>query len=384
MSGWRDATAGEPDIQEDGPVRLARLRRTIERATVRALPLFLGVLLVASAVNAQAPAQTPAGNPLCDWAFQQAAELVLGDPAGVPGPTASPASWQGRDLLDEAIRMCSSVEGFSASAALHPVTLLGADPVAVLVARCQDPAAGLDGYGPCVSLVHLLATPPPTPVPTASPSPAPTAPPAQPTPRPTAPPSSSGRARPPDTLTRVPSVRAEVAGADRIRYLPVRGSTPSRLVGSSSREAARFCGGHGQRAIACVMIRPSFAPSYVQDAATGSCTITGVDVGRLAVAYVPQWTAPRRVPASLAWWWRKLVARIGWHEAQHIKIATQHLARFPRLVTGKPCATYGRLARQWSRDLGAAQHAFDRRDYPRLAKASSAWLEQAERRFVQR
>ena len=44
--------------------------------------------------------------------------------------------------------MCSSVEGFSASAALHPVTLLGADPVAVLVARCQDPAAGLDGYGP--------------------------------------------------------------------------------------------------------------------------------------------------------------------------------------------------------------------------------------------
>ena len=382
MSGWRDATAGEPDIQ-DGPVRLARLRRTIERATVRALPLFLGVLLVTSAVNAQTPAQTPAGNPLCDWAFQQAAELVLGDPAGVPRPMASPASWQGRDLLDEAIRMCSSVEGFSASAALHPVTLLGADPVAVLVARCHDPAAGLDGYGPCVSLVHLLATPPPTPVPTASPSPAPTAAPAEPTPRPTAPPSSSGRARPPDTLTRVPSVRAEVAGADRIRYLPVRGSTPSRLAGlePGGRPVLRWPRPAGDR----LRHDPTVVHSQLRpDAATGSCTITDVDVGRLAVAYVPQWTAPRRVPASLAWWWRKLVARIGWHEAQHIKIATQHLARFPRLVTGKPCATYGRLARQWSRDLGAAQRAFDRRDYPRLAKASSAWLEQAERRFVQR
>jgi predicted secreted Zn-dependent protease len=153
---------------------------------------------------------------------------------------------------------------------------------------------------------------------------------------------------------------------------------------SSSRQAARYCGGHGRRAIACVVIRPSFTPGYAQDPATGSCTITDVDTDLLASAFIPRWTAPRRVPAYLAWWWRKVVARLGWHEAQHIRIATQHLARFTRLVTGKPCARYGRLARQWSRDLSTAQQAFDQRDYVRLARASAAWLEQAERRFVRR
>ena len=54
MSGWRQATASRHPGGRSSASRQASEGN--ERATVRALPLFLGVLLVTSAVNTQTPA----------------------------------------------------------------------------------------------------------------------------------------------------------------------------------------------------------------------------------------------------------------------------------------------------------------------------------------
>jgi predicted secreted Zn-dependent protease len=373
---WQSASGGRAR-GEDVQTAHAPSRRTPSRLAAAVAVLLLALLLDVPAVSAQTPGPTPAANPLCDWAFQRASEHLLQDPVATPGaPAASPPVWPGGDLLDEAVRMCSSVEGFSASAAYHPETLLGVDPFTVLVARCHDPVAGLDAYGPCVSLVRALATPAPDPKPTPSASPRP-----QPIPRPRANPHSPGTAEPVPGVTEVPAIEAGVHGADSIRYLPITGTTPSRLMRSATRQGASHCGEHARGVIACVMTRPWLRPSYARDPATGSCTITRVETALLAVAYIPRWTAPRRVPAYLAWWWRRMAPRIGWHEAQHVRIATQHIARFPHLVVGRSCARYGRVARRWTRQLSAAQHAFDLRDYPRLASASRSWLAEGHRRF---
>jgi predicted secreted Zn-dependent protease len=374
------APGGHPRGEEAGPAR-APSRRAPSHPGAAATLLLLGLLLGVPTVNAQAPEPTPAANPLCDWAFQHAAERLVQDPVAIPVEAApSPPVWPGGDLLDDAVRMCSSVEGFSASAAYHPETLLGVDPFTVLVARCHDPAAGLDAYGPCVSLVRALATPAPTPRPTPTPGPS-ESPRAQATPRPRANPGLRGRAGPVAAATAVPAIEAGVRGADSIRYLPITGTTWSRLMRSAIRQGTSHCGDHARRVIACVMTRPWLRPSYARDPATGACSITRVETALLAVAYIPKWTAPRRVPAYLAWWWSRMAPRIGWHEAQHVRIATQHIARFPHLVVGKPCTRYGRVARRWTRQLSTAQHAFDRRDYPRLASASRSWLAESRRRF---
>ena len=100
------------------------------------------------------------------------------------------------------------------------------------------------------------------------------------------------------------------------------------------------------------------------------------------VAHIPRWTAPSRVPVYMVWWWKKAAARIGWHEAQHVRITKEHAARLPKLVVSKPCGKYNRLAKRWFRSLTRAQHAFDELDYPRSERLMNQWWERAYRRFL--
>ena len=355
-----------------------------------ALVCFIFTATVVVAQDAVQPSPHPV-NPICDWAFSQAVQLAQADPdAGVastsPNASASPQAVRDETHLDDAVRMCSGIEDWEAGAALHPEALQGADPMQFLIDRCADPSAGLDVYSTCVSLVHALATPSPSPTPTPRPTPTPNP---TPTPRPTKRPAATERptprstpqevARPRTEMTRVPNSSASVPGATRVHYFPARGSNPSQVTRSAVTGAANYCRSH--RAFACVQtvlrfrVRDSFSPF------TGSCYITSAKPALVTVAHMPRWVAPSRVPKAWVWWWRKDIARVAWHEAQHIKIAKQAMARFPRMVVGRPCSSYARYYRNWSRALDRAQDAFDQRDYPRGGAASSRWMREASSRY---
>jgi predicted secreted Zn-dependent protease len=368
-----------------------------------AVALAVAMLLAAAGVAAQdAQAPTPPEvNWLCDNAFVQA-ELHLAiagadpdDPtaastAGVAADAASgePAIEPPRDAgyLDGAIRACASVDDFLAGAARHPALLESVEPIAWLQDRCLQPE--LAEYSTCVSLIHMLATPAPTATPAATASPRPRA-------RPTAEPTQTGRAgrrggdrsstrpvptRPRDGLVPVPAIKARVPGADRVRYFDIRGRTWAQLNTSTARKTRKLCENH--RARACLSTRVSnVRPTYRIDRATGRCTLTGAKLSLRTVAYMPRWKAPERVSPSLAWVWRKSIARTGWHEAQHAKIAERYVRKLPGMVRGKPCSRFGAVAKRWFRQMGRAQARFDRRDYVKSAQVHARWFAQAASRF---
>jgi hypothetical protein len=128
-------------------------------ATLSCLLLFIfagsGPVLAAEASPSPAPsaAATPlAVNPICSQAFA-AAETLL-SPGTVDGENGAPGAAPAR--LDVAIRSCASLPDWAAAARLYPDALHGAEAMALLMERCADPTADLDGYATCQSLAVAL------------------------------------------------------------------------------------------------------------------------------------------------------------------------------------------------------------------------------------
>lgn len=371
------------------------MRTTVTRARVMWLAVSLLAVVFASGAtfgqSEPSPSPTPI-NPICDFAFRQAlADLQttpdpVPDASGTPGPDlAATEPTVEVSILDQAIRSCASLDEFIAAASMYPEMLGDTDPQVFLAGRCWDSSAGLDAYATCQSFERAIATPSPSPSPSPTPGPTPKRTPrptSKPTPKPT--PTARSAARPKASASRkgtawVPQgFRARVAGADRVRYFDIRGKSPNALMASASRRAKRFCS--SGRAIACVR---SSGPRLrgIVSGTTGRCTTTSVSWPSSAtVAYMPRWTAPKRAPRHVVWWWKKVGARIGWHEAQHVRIYWEHRAKFPRLV-GKPCAKADRKTSNWAKTLSREQKAFDRADYPRGDAASQRFFIAALRRF---
>lgn len=349
------------------------------------LPLLrlTGLLLAATVVSGQTTVEpsAPALSPLCQNAFIHAVNVLAEDGSAAVSPAATDAAVPGGSThLDYVVQRCPNLAEWLAGASFYAEVLRGADPLAFLEARCSDPESGLAQYALCVSLVQALATPPPTPVPVptlapgASPIPSPdpldafgAGPP--PTPRTSAPGANAGNAD-------VPDGRVAVPGASRVHYFHVRGASLDQLMRSVTRQARQFCGSGDS--IACVVPQAwRFNTQTQLDPDTGSCTIAGLDATVGYVAHIPRWTAPRRVPASLAWWWRQVVTRAGWQQVQHVRILEDHLAVLHDEVVGQPCSEFDRLLDEWNASLDQAQAAFARLDDPRQEQASQEWLRQA-------
>ena len=137
----------------------------------------LSVVLAACGTTAVRPESGALGG-TCAAAFRRAAQ-------------ASPAV---DTDLDATIRTCANLDEWTAAAEAYPGPLGGQEPVALLVARCTDPATDLGMFAVCHSLAVALATPPPTPRPTKRPrsTPMPTP---RTTPRPTRAPDVAGHQR---------------------------------------------------------------------------------------------------------------------------------------------------------------------------------------------
>ena len=121
-------------------------------------------------------------------------------------------------------------------------------------------------------------------------------------------------------------------------------------------------GGCPTHALACTNIQPRIQPLVTTG---GTCRVIGVRASLSIEAVLPRWAGPQRVYPELAAWWRLAAKKIGTHEAQHIRIANQHLAKLRREIVGKPCSALQAYATKWSRQLTAAQDAFDRKDAER-------------------
>lgn len=216
-------------------------------------------------------------------------------------------------LLDLTIARCTNRTDWLTTAPEHPGLLVGSEPSTDLAGRCSAPESGLAGAPACTP-IRLVAR---------------------------------------------PRVVPTVKGAPRTRTYPIVGLSPDELFTQMQLNGSAACPTH---AVACTNIQPQLQPLVT----TGStCRVIGIRASLAIEAVVPRWAGPKQVPAEMAAWWRKAAKRIGTHEATHIRIANQHLAKLKRGIVGRSCSSLQAYVTKWSRDLTAAQDAFDRKDADR-------------------
>lgn len=216
-------------------------------------------------------------------------------------------------LVDLTIAACAGRNEWLTTAPEHPGLLDGSAPSASLSDRCSAPGSGLVGAPACAP-IRLVARPKVVPV---------------------------------------------VKGAQRTKTYPIVGLSPDELFTQMQLNGSAGCPTH---ALACANIQPRIQPLVTT---SGGCRVIGIRASLAIEAVVPRWTGPAQVPAELAAWWRLAAKRIGTHEATHIRIANQHLAKLKRGIIGRSCSGLQAYVTKWSQQLTAAQDAFDRKDADR-------------------
>jgi predicted secreted Zn-dependent protease len=162
---------------------------------------------------------------------------------------------------------------------------------------------------------------------------------------------------------------ADVWGATE-RYFAISGDSPDGLLASGKANIPADPTGAERHAMAYAgPVLWQHEPTYVIDASTGDCTMTGVTSTVAYQASLPQWTSPATVSPQLLAWWQVVLAHIRVHEGQHIHIFTDFVNALPGRVAGQPCSAWGSIVDQWSADIVSAQAAFDASEagwvYPR-------------------
>ena len=301
------------------------------RVPIGSVGRILAALLVVGLV---APGSTVAQGDLadderCQAAFAGAESILATLGASSPSGTAAAlAATRVADiaagLVDLTILSCPGQAAWLEAATAHQA-VVGDDASDALARRCTDPTAGLADVGACAT----SETPPRGPVMEAE-------------------------------LVDLPDVKPRVRGASRTRYYPIEGLSPDELFTQMQVNGSRSCPAH---ALACVNIQPNISPAI--SSGSGSCRVVGIRASLSKEANLPRWAGPDEVYPELVDWWRLVAKRIGVHETEHIRIANRHLARLRREIVGKPCATLNAFVARWSRDLTAAQDAFDAKDMER-------------------
>lgn len=144
------------------------------------------------------------------------------------------------------------------------------------------------------------------------------------------------------------------------RYFSISGTTPDELVASAVGNVPADPSGTARSTMAYVgPISWDHRPSYVQDPATGSCTMTAVASTVAYQATLPQWTAPSDVRPELLAWWHLVLEHIREHESEHVRIFDGFVRALPDRVVGQPCAAWDGIIGQWTAEVTAAHAAFD-------------------------
>jgi predicted secreted Zn-dependent protease len=224
-------------------------------------------------------------------------------------------------------------------ASISPVSSAAPELTAAAIGIRVDPAVPADE-------LPAIRPSPTAPAPSATPA-APTAPSA------TAADTSASR------LVALPSLGIDIWNADE-RYFGVSGSTPDEIVASAMASVPSDPTGAARSTMAYVgPITWDHRPSYVQDAATGACTMTTVASTVAYQATLPRWTSPSSVEPELLAWWHLVLDHIRAHESQHVRIFDGFVAALPAQVIGQPCGAWDAIIGHWTAEVTAAQSAFD-------------------------
>jgi predicted secreted Zn-dependent protease len=175
-----------------------------------------------------------------------------------------------------------------------------------------------------------------------------------------------------DGLVALPTISVKVP-ASTVDYFSVRGDTVDELVNAVARGGVTACGQieyewyrGDARPSACTQTNFSDLTASIQTAsnsATGACRITSSKVGVTFTIHMPQWTAPKRVPAPLLAWWRAIVTFIRNHETGHTAISRDYVKQLNAKLDGAVCSSVNAIITKWAGQLSAAQEAYDRREY---------------------
>jgi len=182
---------------------------------------------------------------------------------------------------------------------------------------------------------------------------------AGPSAQPAVPEPTTAESRPAIELIAVAPLTIDVWNAEE-RYFSVTGSTPDGIVAAAKANVPADPGGADRTTMAYVgPIVWEHRPSYVQDPATGTCTMTAVASTVAYQATIPRWEMPSSVPSELDAWWRIVLDHIRVHESEHVHIFDTYVRDLPARVVGQQCDAWDGIIGRWSAELLAAQSAFD-------------------------
>jgi len=144
------------------------------------------------------------------------------------------------------------------------------------------------------------------------------------------------------------------------RYFSISGSTPDEIIASAKANIPADPSGAERHTMAYAgPIAWDHQPSYIQDPATGSCTMTAITSSARYQATIPQWTSAGGVPPELLAWWQQVLEHIREHESEHIRIFEDYLSALPGRIVGQPCDAWDGIISQWSAEVLAAHATFD-------------------------
>lgn len=172
-------------------------------------------------------------------------------------------------------------------------------------------------------------------------------------------------------LAPLPTLSVKVPGVT-VRYFPIAGDTLNELDASLAAGGVKACGPINYewvegdtRPVACAITGFNELKGAIKEglASNGACTVTSSSIqGRFTIQF-PRWTAPKRVPARLLGWWRKVVVFIRDHEAGHITISRSYVKKLNSRLRGADCAAVESIITKWARQLNQAQEEYDRVEY---------------------
>ena len=152
---------------------------------------------------------------------------------------------------------------------------------------------------------------------------------------------------PTGALAANPKTKVKVAGATKVRYFKVAGSTPDELLASVVASSKAMC--HSSDTLACVLNSPVVHWTKRTNLSTGRCRISAEYVTLKSVVSLPVWTKPSKVPPGLVTWWQAMLKHFAWHEGQHIKIEKKYDAKLKSLLVGQPCSAAKKIIKKSKR-----------------------------------
>ena len=170
-----------------------------------------------------------------------------------------------------------------------------------------------------------------------------------------------------------PDFAVKLKGA-RMVYYSVKGTSASQLADDWAELSSKkkYCGkidyewhSGSRQTTSCLKLKWSATTTERTNTATGSCVVVGVDIKPRFTMPIARWTGPALVPRVLVDWWKDTQRYVRDHEAGHLKVDRAWFKKLRARLDGAACSKVDGIYKKWSKQLEAAQEAYDKREYAR-------------------